>query len=197
MLPEQDIQAPTVVGTLVVSAAFIAALGIVLGNEGGFVDHVDDLGGATNWGITEVVARGNGYEGLMSEFEKEDAYAIYYSNFWLPIRGDDIASVDEGIAIKLFDIGVNMGIGTASKFLQICLNSMNYKGEHYADIAVDGKIGGATLLSLKTLYQKRNDAGELLMTCLRGLQVARYVYLSDYRPQNESFTVGWLRRAQL
>ncbi len=33
--------------------------------EGDYVNHPADRGGATRWGITEVVARQNGYDGAM------------------------------------------------------------------------------------------------------------------------------------
>ena len=35
----------------------------LLGHEGGFVDHPKDPGGSTRYGITQRVARANGYEG--------------------------------------------------------------------------------------------------------------------------------------
>ena len=40
----------------------------LIGHEGGFVDHPSDPGGATRYGITERVARANGYTGSMREF---------------------------------------------------------------------------------------------------------------------------------
>lgn len=36
----------------------------VLGKEGGYVNHPDDKGGPTKWGITGKVARAHGYQGI-------------------------------------------------------------------------------------------------------------------------------------
>ncbi|WP_276203058.1 glycosyl hydrolase 108 family protein, partial [Enterobacter hormaechei] len=35
----------------------------ILGKEGGYVDHPNDKGGPTNWGITQATARAHGYTG--------------------------------------------------------------------------------------------------------------------------------------
>lgn len=37
----------------------------ILSREGGYVDHPDDRGGPTHWGITLTTARANGYMGDM------------------------------------------------------------------------------------------------------------------------------------
>ncbi len=36
----------------------------VLGKEGGYVNHPDDKGGQTKWGITGKVALAHGYQGI-------------------------------------------------------------------------------------------------------------------------------------
>ncbi|EJY0890163.1 hypothetical protein OE991_005197, partial [Escherichia coli] len=43
----------------------------VLGKEGGYVNHPDDKGGPTKWGITEKVARAHGYRGDMRDLTRE------------------------------------------------------------------------------------------------------------------------------
>ncbi len=45
----------------------------VLGKEGGYVNHPDDKGGPTKWGITEKVARSHGYRGDMGDLTREQA----------------------------------------------------------------------------------------------------------------------------
>ena len=37
----------------------------VIGREGGYSNHPADRGGPTRWGVTEAVARANGYRGDM------------------------------------------------------------------------------------------------------------------------------------
>ncbi len=39
----------------------------ILGKEGGYVNHPDDKGGPTNWGITQATARAHGYVGDMRD----------------------------------------------------------------------------------------------------------------------------------
>lgn len=48
----------------------------LLGHEGGFVDHPKDPGGSTRYGITQRVARANGYEGDMRNFPLAEAKRI-------------------------------------------------------------------------------------------------------------------------
>ena len=50
----------------------------LLGHEGGFVDHPKDPGGATRYGITQRVARANGYVGDMRNFPLSEAMQKLY-----------------------------------------------------------------------------------------------------------------------
>ena len=42
----------------------------ILEKEGGYVNHPDDKGGPTNWGITQVTARAHGYDGDMQKLTR-------------------------------------------------------------------------------------------------------------------------------
>lgn len=42
----------------------------ILGKEGGYVNHPNDKGGPTNWGITQATARAHGYTGARESMTK-------------------------------------------------------------------------------------------------------------------------------
>ncbi|OUJ77248.1 hypothetical protein BXA17_19190, partial [Acinetobacter baumannii] len=56
--------------------------------EGGYVNNPADRGGATKFGITEAVARENGYKGNMKDLPLEFAKSIYKKQYWLEPRFD-------------------------------------------------------------------------------------------------------------
>jgi len=167
----------------------------ILKREGGYVNNPDDLGGETNWGITVAVARANGYTGPMVNLTRDQARAIYRRQYIEAPKFHQVAVYSPELAARLVDIGVNMGPATATKLLQRMLNVFNYKGQHYADIGVDGKIGPATMRALAAFTKRRGNPGlETLLVGVNCLQGARYVELSERREANESFTYGWLKR---
>lgn len=81
----------------------------ILGKEGGYVNHPDDKGGPTNWGITQATARAHGYTGDMRNLTREQALAILEADYWYGPRFDQVAAVSPVIATELCDTGVNMG----------------------------------------------------------------------------------------
>ncbi|NJC32529.1 lysozyme family protein [Sphingomonas jejuensis] len=161
--------------------------------EGGFVDHPADRGGATMWGITERVARAHGWQGAMARMPQARAAAIYRRIYWERPRLDAVATRAPAIASEMFGTGVNMGTGIAVRFLQRALNALNRQQRDFADIAVDGAIGPATLGALDGFLRVRGRAGEaVLLKAIDALQGARYVRLAEQRPANEAFLYGWL-----
>src|SRR3546814_5226429 len=52
-----------------------------IGKEGGYSNHPADKGGPTMWGITERVARKNGYNGDMRHPPREQEVAIYRQEY--------------------------------------------------------------------------------------------------------------------
>jgi lysozyme family protein len=165
----------------------------VIDREGGYVNHPADRGGATNWGVTEAVARRHGYRGDMRSLPKIEAIAIYKRLYWLSPRFDTVAQFAPALAAELFDTGINMGTGTATAFLQRALNALNRNGTDYADLAVDRQLGPATLSALEAFLQKRGRNGEtVLLKAVDALQGAHYLRLAETRPSQEAFLYGWL-----
>jgi lysozyme family protein len=162
--------------------------------EGGFVDHPADRGGATNFGITEAVARAHGYAGPMALLPREEAETIYRRLHWTRPRFDQVASRSSRIAAELFDTGVNMGPGVPATFLQRALTALNRNGKDYSDLTPDGRIGPATVGALdRFLAVRGRERGEVvLMRALEALQGERYLRLAEKRPANEAFLYGWL-----
>ena len=167
--------------------------------EGGYVDHVDDLGGATNLGITEKLARQYGYEGDMRDLPMETALVIAYREFWEPLQLDAIATLEDtlymNLALQLYKFGFHAGRGRSVELFQRCLNVLNQDQRLYPDIRVDRGMGRRTLAAFEAYRAGFGESGvEPIVTCVDGLTIAYYVHISERRPQNESFTRGWLNR---
>lgn len=175
------------------SSIFLKYLQKMFNIEGLYSNDPSDSGGATMLGITEVVARANGYAGPMDKMSPTIARDIFYNQYWAIQRLDDIASLSEGIAYELFDTGVNCGIGTSGLFLQECLNGLNRLEKDYPDVKTDGLIGPLTVYTLKQFLTFRGQKGELVMLrLLNCLQGARYLDLTQARKKDEKWLFGWV-----
>lgn len=172
-----------------IDARIRAAIEHVLTVEGGYVDHPDDPGGATNFGITAAVARANGYDGPMRALPRELAFQIYYNRYVVEPRFDDIVSLSAPIAAELIDSGVNAGVQRAAEWLQAALNVANRKGADWPDIAVDGRIGPATLNALRAFLRRRDAV--LMVRLLDAYQARHYLALAERNAKFESFIAGW------
>lgn len=161
--------------------------------EGDYSDNQNDLGGKTKFGITEAVARENGYMGEMQKLTLDIAQRIYYVKYWEKMQLNDVCRMSEDLAVELFDTGVNMGIAVATMLLQQALNAFNNQGKLYADIKEDGVMGRATIQALHAFYAKRGIKGSVvLLKTVNSLQCARYIELSQKRQANEEFVYGWV-----
>ena len=161
--------------------------------EGGFVDHPDDRGGPTCWGITQAVAREAGYAGPMAELPRVLAESIYLRRYWQAPGFDRVAAIFPRVAEELLDTGVNMGPATALRFLLRSLNALNRRGRDWGDLAMRASVDDAVLAALAAFAKRRGGKAEaVLLKALNGLQVARYIDIAERRDANESFMFGWL-----
>lgn len=166
----------------------------ILGKEGGYVDHPDDKGGPTRWGITQAVARAHGYAGSMKDLPRTTALEILTADYWAGPRFDQVASLSPAIAAELCDTGVNMGPSVQSKWFQRWLNAYNQQGQLYPDLIADGQIGPRTISALKSFLAVRGKDGEqVMLKSINCSQGQRYLELAEQRQANESFVYGWMR----
>lgn len=114
---------------------FEKAFDRLIKHEGGYVNHPDDPGGETNWGITKRTALECGYTGPMRDLTRDQAKAIYKAAYWDRAKCDQY---DGAIAFQLFDAAVNHGIGNGIRFLQRAV-----------DVADDGVVGQQTLAAIR------------------------------------------------
>lgn len=152
--------------------------------EGGYVNHKDDRGGATRYGITEAVARANGYSGDMRNLPLSLAESIIKKRYWDKFNGD---LMPYEIAEKMLNIGSNMGVGTASKMLQKILVIYGY------ELAIDGVFGTKSIEALNKVCSKV-DGQLALLKYLNASQGARYLSIVENNPTQRVFLKGWTKR---
>lgn len=159
----------------------------ILGVEGGYSNNANDGGGETIWGITEAVARANGYLGPMSAMPRSAAILIYKSTYWGAAGCDYICHYYSAVAADLFETGVNIGVETAGAMLQRSLNAL-MPGK----LTVDGKVGAATGGAIATLWNTRNeDGGRVLRSMFLSLVSVHYISIVESDPSQVEFIYGW------
>ena len=167
----------------------------VVDREGGYVNHAADRGGPTRYGITQSVARANGYHGDMRQLPKATAVRIYEARYWDSLELDAVAAMNEPLAEYLFDFGVNSGTGRAAKELQRTLNVLNNRGKLFPDMRVDGVVGPTTLNALADYRKLRGGAGvHVLAESINGVRIAFCRGLAERDERQEDFAYGWFHR---
>jgi lysozyme family protein len=163
------------------SALFVEAVTRVLANEGGYARLAGDPGGATRFGISQ-----RDYPNLdLEALTREHAIAIYFRDFWSPGR---YAELPAAIAVKLFDLSVNMGPAHAAHCLQRALRACG------TTVVEDGALGSATIAGVGRAH------GEALLAALRSEAAGYYRAASErLNAKGErdaaAFLAGWLSRA--
>lgn len=121
---------------------FKKALDYLFEAEGGYSNHKNDRGGATNFGITQRTydfyqKRKGLAPAPVKQITKQEAAQIYYEDYWIKSGADKIE--DFSIALILFDSCVNHGVsGGISLYKKAGNNSekfLNLRREKYKAIA--------------------------------------------------------------
>jgi lysozyme family protein len=161
-------------------ADFEQAFKKTLAFEGGYANDPDDHGGKTMYGITEAVARANGYKGTMQSLSLGMAKRIYKVDYWDPNQLDKLPQV---LAENVFDCGVNCGVWTAAKMLQVVVG-----------VKADGIIGPITLVAME---DKLQAAGErFLVSAYLEVREDRYYDICRTNPSQKKFLKGWINRCK-
>lgn len=160
----------------------------ILRREGGFVDHPDDKGGPTNFGITlRTLAASRGTDVTRDDVRRmleAEAKGIYETRYFTKPRINQLPAELQPI---IFDMGVNHGPGTAIKLLQEVLTAAGHA------CSLDGGIGNETIttansalaaLGRKVLINKLVDRRVELFKAIVAKDASQAVFLK-----------GWLNRA--
>jgi lysozyme family protein len=173
---------------------FEKAFDYVIGNEGSYDNDPTDRGGETRWGITHGVAENHrclqhplGID--IDDVTKPVAMHIYRTDYW---RFDSI--INDSIAVKLFDFGVNFGVHTSVKLAQEAANKLG------ASLKADGIIGRVTADAINALDpEKFLDAFETNADD-RYASIVLDDFITAYgsaalKKRQLKYLKGWLRRS--
>jgi lysozyme family protein len=156
---------------------FESALAFTQQWEGGFVDHPNDPGGRTNFGITQATyiqwRRQKSLPQLdVLWIQPQEVKWIYWENYWIPAKCPEMILP---LAVAHFDTSVNFGVGGATKFLQSVLG-----------VGVDGIWGPIT----QGAFGKANTR-ETAQAIVESRIRYRYQRVAQ-APSQRVFLQGWL-----
>ena len=183
---------PTVNGPIPVAATeshaadIRPALSNTFGHEGGYQNDPDDSGNYANG-----VRVGTKFGIAAKSYPKEDirnltierAAFIYKNDFWGASRCDEWKS--QIVAENYFELAVNAGQGSAARLIQRAANRAAWPA---APIAVDGKIGPATVKRINSVNQ------ELLIVHFFGMGYAHYEKVVIANPIKAKYMRPWALR---
>ena len=171
----------------------------IVAREGGFVDHPDDPGGATNFGVTIHTLRrlgidldGDGRSEVadLRQLSRAQAVDIFIDHYF---TRPGIARLPEVFHASVFDMQVNAG-GNAVRILQRLLREMGQ------EIAVDGVIGPQTIAAAQAAV---NEAPDHIADAYGIARRNYYFRIAEARPALRKFARtraggkgGWIRRAE-
>lgn len=158
---------------------FDAAVRFVLRLEGGAVNHPDDPGGMTKFGISQRWNRGVDVAALTVDQARD----IYFERYWRA-NGYHAIPLPE-IAAQALSAAVNLGPDEAGRMLQGAINSVRHEGE--IELKVDGLVGPRTVTAMGGYWGPRRV---LLYAAFTQALGERYLTRTW-----DGFTAGLVRRA--
>jgi lysozyme family protein len=159
----------------------------VIRREGGYVDHPQDRGGPTNFGITQsTLSRHLGRPASADEvrrLERTLAVEIYRREYYQAPRIDALPA---RIQPFVFDAAVNHGPGRAIRFVQEVCNAAGF-----GPLAADGQCGPRTR---QVAAEADQVMGDWLLAALVEERRNFYLALVERHPEQRVFLRGWLNR---
>jgi lysozyme family protein len=159
----------------------------VIRREGGYVDHPQDRGGPTNFGITQsTLSRHLGRPVSTEEVRRlEPALAaeIYRREYY---EAPGIDALPARIQPFALDAAVNHGPGRAIRFVQQVCNAAGFGA-----LAVDGQCGPRTRQAAAAADRVM---GDWLLAALVEERRNFYRALVERQPEQRVFLRGWLNR---
>lgn len=166
----------------------IDPIGVVLRNEGGFVNHKADRGGPTNFGVTiRTYSQYLGRPASLQEVKdmtEDTAREIYERSYFTDPR---IHLLDDPIRVQVLDMAINHGPVNAIKMLQRVVNQAGS-----GPIAVDGVLGPR---SRAAISKAQIAMGKVLNNALVDERVRFFNSIVLRDPTQKAFIKGWLKRA--
>lgn len=160
----------------------------IIRREGGYVNHPNDRGGPTKYGITQkTLSRYLGHQVSIEDVKnmtKETAYEIYERDYY---KGPRLDTLPEEIRPVVTDASVLYGPKRAIMFLQ---NIVNEAG--FGPISVDGVLGPMTRSKVLEAVEAMGPwfinayVEERIMFCER---------IVANNPSQSVFLKGWTNRA--
>lgn len=181
--------------------ALAATLTVVLAGiyavEGGYVNDARDPGGATNYGITEKVARANGYTGDMRAFPKRCdgpattcADTVYISQYVAAPGYMPLVEIEPAVASEMVDTAVNMGPARPNRWFRAAMNKL--ASTHLPDSAA--ALGPDDIAAYRLAQAKLGVVPACVATldALDARQAAEYRRLAAANQRLRAFLKGWL-----
>jgi len=156
---------------------FEEAIEIVLAHEGGFVNDPLDRGGKTKFGISQRAHP----DVDIASLTREEAIELYWHRYW-SVR--PYGELPHDLALKTFDLAINMGERPAVRCLQRAL--LAAAGTR---VTVDGLLGPQTCGAASAIDSK------IVLAALRSEAAGEYRLITARDGSQVRFLRGWLERA--